>query len=158
MIGKFFAHREICSNLTITERKRQNNSRICRRAKLASNLQMNQREDIPAAQPCSVSQPEQQPPAQPDDEIEWTNVMNELDAIFLDPVVAPMQYNRTELLRVTRYEEDGATCQLCRLQKDQSTRTLLSAPFVTVYSRKQTNAPFICATAPPCHMICGLHE
>ena len=87
---------------------------------------MNQREDIPAAQPCPVSQPEQQPPAQPDDEIEWTNVMNELDAIFLDPVVAPLQYNRTELLRLTRYEEDGATCQLCRLQKDQSTRTLLS--------------------------------
>ena len=52
VIGKFFAHREICSNLTSTERNRQNNSRICRRAKLASNLQMNQREDIPAAQPC----------------------------------------------------------------------------------------------------------
>ena len=89
VIGKFFAHREICSNLTITERNRQNNSRICRRAKLAGNIQMNQREDIPAAQPCPVSQPEQQPPAQPDDEIEWMNVMNELDAIFLDPVVAP---------------------------------------------------------------------
>ena len=89
VIGKFFAHREICSNLTITERNRQNNSRIRRRAKLASNRQMNQRDDIPAAQPCSVSQPEQQPPAQPEDEAEWTNVMNELDAIFLDPVVAP---------------------------------------------------------------------
>ena len=86
VIGKFFAHREICSNFTITERNRQNNSRICSRAKLASNLQMNQREDIPAAQPYPVSQPEQQLPAQPDDEIEWTNVMNELDAIFLDPV------------------------------------------------------------------------
>ena len=89
VIGKFFAHREICSNLTITERNRQNNSRIRRRAKLASNQQMNQRDDIPAAQPCSVSQPEQQPPAQHEDEAEWTNVMNELDAIFLDPVVAP---------------------------------------------------------------------
>ena len=86
VIGKFFAHREICSGLTITERNRQNNSRIRRRAKLAS---MNQRDDIPAAQPCSVSQPEQQPPAQHEDEAEWANVMNELDAIFLDPVVAP---------------------------------------------------------------------
>ena len=86
VIGKFFAHREICSNLTITERNRQNNSRIRRRGKLAR--QMNQRDDIPAAQPCSVSQPEQQPPAQHEDEIEWANVMNELDAIFRDPVVA----------------------------------------------------------------------
>ena len=50
---------------------------------------MKQREDIPAAQPCSMSQPEQQPPTQPGDENEWTNVMNELDAMFLDPVVAP---------------------------------------------------------------------
>ena len=74
MIGKFFAHREICSNLSVTERNRQNNSRIRRRGKLASNLQMNQEDDIPAVQPCSASQPEQQPLAQHEEEVEWENV------------------------------------------------------------------------------------
>ena len=89
VIGKFFAHREICSNLSITERNRQNNSRIRRRGKLASNLQMNQDDDIPAAQPCPVSQPEQQPLAQHGEETEWEDVMKEIDAIFCDSVEAP---------------------------------------------------------------------
>ena len=50
VIGKFFTHREICSNLSITERNRQNNSRIRRRGGVVSNLQRNQEDDIPAAQ------------------------------------------------------------------------------------------------------------
>ena len=82
-IGKFFVHREICGNLSSTERNRQNNSRIRRREKLAK------REDIPAAQPLPVAQPEQQPLEQQEDEIEWRNIMNEVEAIFSEPAAAP---------------------------------------------------------------------
>ena len=82
-IGKFFVHRKICGNLSSTERNRQNNSRIRRREKLAK------REDIPAAQPPPVAQPEQRPLEQQEDEIEWKNIMNEVDAIFSEPVAVP---------------------------------------------------------------------
>ena len=96
VIGKFFTHREICSNLSITERNRQNNSRIRRRGGVANNWQRNQEDDIPAAQPFPVAQPEQQLLAQQEEEIEWENVMKEIDVIFGESVEAPQaaQQNR----------------------------------------------------------------
>ena len=45
--------------------------------------------DKTTAQPLPVAQPEQQPLEQQEDEIEWRNVMNEVDAIFSEPVAAP---------------------------------------------------------------------
>ena len=96
VIGNFFTLREICSNLSITERNRQNNSRIRRRGGVVNNSQRNQEDDIPAAQPCSVSQPEQQLLAQQEEEIEWENVMKEIDVIFGESVETPQaaQQNR----------------------------------------------------------------
>ena len=94
VIGKFFTHREICSNLSITERNRQNNSRIRRRGGVVNNLQINQEDDIPAAQPCSVSQPEQQLLVQHGEETEWENVMKEIDVIFGESVEAPQAAQR----------------------------------------------------------------
>ena len=96
VIGKFFTHREICSNLSITERNRQNNSRIRRRDGVVNNSQKNQEDDIPAAQPCAVSQPEQQLLEQQEEESEWENVMKEIGMIFDESVEIPQtaQQNR----------------------------------------------------------------
>ena len=94
VIGKFFTHREICSNLSITERNRQNNSRIRRGGEFVNNLQRNQEDDNPAAQPCPVPQPEQQLLAQHEEETEWENVMKEIDVIFGESVEAPQAVQR----------------------------------------------------------------
>ena len=96
VIGKFFTHREICCNLSVSERNRQNNSRIRRRGGVGNNAQRNQEDEIPAAQPCSAFQPEQQLRAQQEEETEWENVMKEIDENFSDSVEAPRaaQQNR----------------------------------------------------------------